>query len=134
MSADPASPYTGTGIAVVTGAAQGIGRSIALSLAEDGFNIVITDIPSKKDKLNAVREEILNGEKVKCAIVTGDVSKEEDVKQIVEFAEMTFGGIDVVCFYHSRLCILVVLILVCPDGGECRDFSSWKTGRSSVSF
>jgi NAD(P)-dependent dehydrogenase (short-subunit alcohol dehydrogenase family) len=98
MSADPASQYTGTGIAVVTGAAQGIGRGIALRLAEDGFNIVINDIPSKIDKLNAVREEVLNGEKVKCAIVTGDVSKEEDVKQIVEFAEMTFGGIDVVCF------------------------------------
>jgi NAD(P)-dependent dehydrogenase (short-subunit alcohol dehydrogenase family) len=107
MSTNPASQYTGTGTAIVTGAAQGIGRSIALRLAEDGFNLVINDIPSKEDKINAVRDEILNARNVKCAVVTGDVSKEEDVKNIVEVAEREYGGLDVVCFYQSQLISLL---------------------------
>lgn len=42
--------------AIVTGAAQGIGRGIALRLARDGASVVLTDL--KKDKLEAVAAEI----------------------------------------------------------------------------
>ena len=45
-----------TKVALVTGAAQGIGRGIALRLAKDGFDVALVDL--KVDKLNAVKKEV----------------------------------------------------------------------------
>jgi meso-butanediol dehydrogenase / (S,S)-butanediol dehydrogenase / diacetyl reductase len=45
-------------IAFVTGAAQGIGRAIALRLARDGYDVAVHDIPQSKEKVDAVVSEI----------------------------------------------------------------------------
>jgi len=47
-----------TGVALVTGAAKGIGRAIALRLAVDGFDVAINDIPSNKHNLDSLAGEI----------------------------------------------------------------------------
>lgn len=44
--------------AIVTGAANGIGRAIALRLAEDGLNVAVNDIEANRHELEAVRSEI----------------------------------------------------------------------------
>lgn len=83
------------GVAVVTGAGQGIGQGIALRLADDGFDIAINEIPSNRDNLDATAELLkAKGRKVIC--VLGDVSKEEDVQAIVENTVSELGSLDVV--------------------------------------
>ncbi|KAK0193188.1 hypothetical protein F5146DRAFT_1029497 [Armillaria mellea] len=84
------------GVAVVTGAAQGIGKAIALRLADDGFDVAVNDIPldGKITKLQEVQAEIIQKGR-RCGVFTGDISKEEDVKRMVEGVVSTLGGLDV---------------------------------------
>ncbi|KAH9890624.1 NAD-P-binding protein [Cubamyces lactineus] len=80
--------------AVVTGAAQGIGETIALRLADDGFDVVIFDLPGKRGEVEAVVRAIET--KGRRALgVFGDVSLEADVVSLVEWTVQEFGGLDV---------------------------------------
>ncbi|KAJ6496251.1 NAD-binding protein [Mycena sanguinolenta] len=82
------------GVALVTGAAQGIGRSIALRLAEDGFSVVVNDLSSNAENLQTLADEIQKKEQ-KCSHFAADVSQEEQVKAMVEHAVEAFGSLDV---------------------------------------
>lgn len=82
-------------IAIVTGAAQGIGYSIAVRLADDGLDVAVNDIPSKSEQLQKVVEEIAAKGRRSCA-VPGDMSKEEDVKTMIDKVVQELGGLDVV--------------------------------------
>jgi len=78
-------------VALVTGSGRGIGKAIALKLAENGATVVINDIgPSAQ----AVAEEIQAMGK-KSLAVAADVSSAEDVAQMAEKAVATFGSIDI---------------------------------------
>lgn len=81
-----------TKTAVVTGSAQGIGRSIALRLASDGFQVVISDLDM--DKANEVVKEIENKGQ-KAAAFKVDVSKKDEMDKLVEQAVNKFGSVDV---------------------------------------
>ncbi|KAJ7234764.1 NAD(P)-binding protein [Mycena haematopus] len=82
------------GTAFVTGAAQGIGRSIALRLAEDGFDVAVNDVPENSAKLDAVIAEIKQKGR-KSSKHLADVSQDENVKQMVENVVKHHGGLDV---------------------------------------
>jgi meso-butanediol dehydrogenase/(S,S)-butanediol dehydrogenase/diacetyl reductase len=80
-------------VALVTGAAQGIGRGIALRLAKDGFDLTLVDL--KEDKLEEVAKEIAAlGRRV--TTFAADVSKREDIYAAVEYTEKELGGFDVI--------------------------------------
>ncbi|KAG6371236.1 hypothetical protein JVT61DRAFT_9861 [Boletus reticuloceps] len=83
-----------TGIALITGSAQGIGRSIALRLARDGFDIALNDVSSKREQLRAVADEV---DKIgrRTLLVPADVSVEQDVKGMVQDVSKQLGGLDV---------------------------------------
>lgn len=86
-----------TRVALITGAAQGIGKSIALRLAADGLDIAINDIPCKHGLLLALQAEILKEHAdQRCLVLTGDVTVEDDVKRTVEEVVEKLGGLDVV--------------------------------------
>lgn len=82
-------------VAIVTGAAQGIGRAIALRLARDGLNVIVNDLPSRQKQLEELVTAI-EATKQKAAIVVGDISCEADVQKLTDVAIAEFGGVDVV--------------------------------------
>ena len=83
------------GIALVTGAAQGIGEAIALRLADDGFDVAVNDIASKKEELDKLAAAITQKGRRTTAILA-DVSIEEEVKAMIDTVVKELGGLDVV--------------------------------------
>jgi len=84
-----AAPLRGQ-IAIVTGAAQGIGRGIALVLAGAGAGIVIGDL---KDATRTVREIATEGGSAASMLM--DVSRPDEADGLVEFALSRYGRLDV---------------------------------------
>ncbi|KAJ7040934.1 hypothetical protein C8F04DRAFT_1253443 [Mycena alexandri] len=82
------------GIALVTGAAQGIGRAIALRLADDGFDVAVNDLSPNSQVLDALVDEIKQKGR-ESFIFVADVSEEEQVKEMVEEVVKKLGGLDV---------------------------------------
>ncbi|TJY69601.1 acetoin reductase [Arthrobacter sp. CAU 1506] len=82
-------------VALVTGAGQGIGRAIALRLANDGFNVAIADIEPQRSKGESVVAEI-EALGRKSVFVAADVSKKDQVVAAVETAADALGGFDVI--------------------------------------
>lgn len=79
-------------VAVVTGSGRGIGKAIALKLAQDKMNIVICDIDD--DSINtAVKQIEQTG--VKAIAVKVDVTNSEQVAQLFDEAMKAFGRVDV---------------------------------------
>ena len=80
-------------VAMITGATRGIGKQIALTLANEGYNIVL-NYRTENDELIQAKNEI-ESKNVKCLTVQGDVTNFEDCKQMIESAIKEFGKIDV---------------------------------------
>ena len=78
--------------ALVTGASVGIGRAVALKLAQNGAKLVLLDV--NFEKLEIVEKEIRKYTE-DILIYKCDVSDEESVKTVVEESERIFGGIDI---------------------------------------
>lgn len=78
--------------ALVTGASRGIGRRIALQLAEDGFNVAV-NYAGSKDKAEAVVEEI-KAQGVESFAIQADVSDSDAVKSMIKEVVDQFGTID----------------------------------------
>jgi len=79
-------------VALVTGAAQGIGRAISLAFASMGAAVVLVDL--NQEQATQVEEEIrcLGG---RASSVQGDVSLSEDVDRIAQAGVQAFGPIDI---------------------------------------
>lgn len=80
-------------VAIVTGGTRGIGRAIALKLADQGANIVINYRNSDKEaeELKAILEE----KGVKVLTVKCDISNFEDSKNLMDKCKEVFGKIDI---------------------------------------
>lgn len=78
-------------IAVVTGAGSGIGEAIATLLHEEGAKVVLAG--RNKDKLQNVANQLAQ-DSVK--VVPTDVTKKEEVDELIKMAQQTFGGLGIV--------------------------------------
>lgn len=79
--------------AIVTGASRGIGRTIALSLAKEGANVVFTYLKSTSEAEELKKEIESSG--VKCLALQMDVSDFEKSKELIEKTVDSFGGLDI---------------------------------------
>lgn len=80
-------------VALVTGASRGIGREIAKSLAKQNIK-VIANYNNSKEKAIELKKE-LEAEGVLIDIVKADVSKREEIKNLVQYAIGNYGKIDI---------------------------------------
>jgi len=91
---------------VVTGAAGGIGAALARRFASEGARgVVVADV--QEDALERVARDIADGLAVRC-----DVTKESDIRALVEQAEARFGPIDLFCSNAG---------IVVPGGADASD-------------
>ena len=82
-------------IAIVTGASQGIGKAIALGLAQAGVHLVLGKYPDgKNDAINQVKREV-EALGRKAIVVPTDVSDVAHVQAMIQKAKDTFGRLDI---------------------------------------
>ena len=80
-------------IAVVTGSGRGIGREIALRLAEAGADVVVNDFGAPEPANETV--EMIKKIQRKSLVAMGDVSQSSDVNRIIDMTVAAFGKIDI---------------------------------------
>ena len=73
-------------VALVTGAAGGIGRSTAAAFAQNGAKVVLMDIPPREADLKDLCEQFRELYNAECMYVTGDISKPESVDAFLQQA------------------------------------------------
>jgi 3-oxoacyl-[acyl-carrier protein] reductase len=107
-------------VAIVTGAAQGIGRQIALTYACEGARVVIGDVKDEGGR-TTVQEITTAGGNAVCQPC--DVSRPEQVQSLVEVAGATFGRLDV-----------LVNNAAAWKGGTVVDMpvADWELGRGTI--
>jgi 3-oxoacyl-[acyl-carrier protein] reductase len=79
--------------AIVTGAARGIGKAVALAFAQEGANVAITDLRIDDNALETEKQISALG--VKCKVYASDASNFADTEKVVEQIVNDFGTVDV---------------------------------------
>jgi NAD(P)-dependent dehydrogenase (short-subunit alcohol dehydrogenase family) len=79
-------------VALITGAGSGMGRVAALMFAREGAKVVGTDV---SEAAGRETEALAQAEGLDVRFVRADVSKEADCRAMVQFAEETFGKLNV---------------------------------------
>ena len=82
-----------TKIAIVTGAAKGIGYAIADRLAQDGARLVIADLDGTALEDAAGRLAVAHGRRPEMAV--GDLSREDVARTMIDTAVAAFGSVDI---------------------------------------
>ena len=104
-------------VALVTGASRGLGKSVAETLAAEGAHVVVAS--RDQEVLEAAAEDIRSSAKSDVLAVPADVTKEKDIRRLVDAATERFEHID---------------ILVANAGGppasrfETTDVEAWRQG------
>jgi NAD(P)-dependent dehydrogenase (short-subunit alcohol dehydrogenase family) len=82
-------------VAVVTGSASGLGRAIAIRLAEEGAHVVVSDVRPDPREGGDLTETMIERGGGSCIRIDADVSRSDDIDQLVSGAVQRFGRLDV---------------------------------------
>ena len=77
-------------VAIVTGSGRGLGKGIAMKLAEEGAKVIIADMAASDDTVAEI--EAIGGTASAFAV---NVSKQEEVQALVKYAVDTYGTLDI---------------------------------------
>ena len=78
-------------VALVTGAASGIGRATALAFAREGAKVLVADVSDGAEETAKLIKDL----GVDAAFVRADVTSDDDVRLMIDEAVSRFGGLDV---------------------------------------
>lgn len=78
---------------LVTGSSRGIGAAIIKEFAKNGYNVIINYLNSKEEALK-LKEEVESLYNVETLVIKGDISNEEDVKNMLKLSLDKFSSID----------------------------------------
>lgn len=111
-------------VAVVTGAAMGIGRASALVFAREGAAVVVADIDEEGGRETVALVEQAGG---RASFIRTDVSVKADVQAMVQHAVDTYGGLD--CAHNNAgIAAPMVPLADYPDDGWDRTIAVMLTG------
>lgn len=79
-------------VAIVTGAARGIGKAIALTFVREGAKVALVDVD--RDRLNLLKDEILKN-KGEALSLPCDITQSPQVKEMVNQVQEVFGRVDI---------------------------------------
>lgn len=79
---------------IITGSSRGVGKGIAGAFAKEGAKIVVNYL-TQKDAARKTADELVEKYHVDIEVVKADVSKEEEVVEMVKKTEGRFGAVDV---------------------------------------
>lgn len=79
-------------VAIVTGAASGMGKAIAIRYAREGAKVVVSDIDLKGAGETAAEIEAFGGS---AAVVYTDVAKEKNIRDMIDTAVNNYGTVDI---------------------------------------
>jgi meso-butanediol dehydrogenase / (S,S)-butanediol dehydrogenase / diacetyl reductase len=100
-------------VALVTGAARGIGRGIALRLAADGLDVAVADLPSMRAEATGVADEIRSAGQ-RTAVIEVDVSDADQVDAMIRAAVEELGRLDVMVA-NAGVAAVAPLLEVTPE-------------------
>ncbi|MDP4098430.1 SDR family oxidoreductase [Paenibacillus sp. P96] len=80
-------------VALITGSAKGLGKMTALRLADQGFDIAINYVHSRKEALEL--EKIIQAKGVRCTAIQADITRQQDIEELVGQVELRLGGVDI---------------------------------------
>ena len=78
-------------VAIITGAAAGIGRATAELFGEEGASVVLLD----KDPGGAEVARQMNASSRPALFIQADISREKEIRQAIELADKTYGKVDI---------------------------------------
>jgi len=81
-------------VVLVTGGSRGIGRAIVKGFAEEGYDVVIHYV-QHKDAAESLKQEVEKKYGIRAFCVMADISKETEVKTMLENIDNTVGSLDV---------------------------------------
>jgi NAD(P)-dependent dehydrogenase (short-subunit alcohol dehydrogenase family) len=79
-------------VAIITGAASGIGRATAIRFAREGAKVVVADI-NEQGAQNTV--DLITSGDGQAVCISTDVGKEADLQRMIDFTVSTYGGLDI---------------------------------------
>lgn len=82
-------------VVLVTGSSRGIGKATIIEFAKNGYNVVINYIKSK-DEVEELKKFVENEYDIKALAIKADVSKENEVKNMIDAIIKKFGRLDAV--------------------------------------
>lgn len=80
-------------VAIVTGSSRGIGRAIAMRIAQDGYDVCVNDIAANQDGCEKTAKEIQALGRKACVAIA-DVSKLKEVEAMIQTAVKELGPLN----------------------------------------